>query len=110
MVKRSIYPPGAAWIIFSFGLSAFLCCSGYSLTRATNYQLQLAEYRLQVGTALSQVKKVSDTLEKSAKTSALAPNKKQEIQQLTEKSDRIIDRVEQDIEAETSKLTNPITE
>lgn len=106
MVRNLRYPPAAAWNFVSFGLMVFLCGSGYSVSRAKVYQLELAEYKLQVGSALNDVKKVSDTLEKVSNSSTIAPVEKQKIRQLTKKSDRILDRVSADIEESTNKLIN----
>ncbi|MEM6612299.1 MAG: hypothetical protein AAF652_08600 [Cyanobacteria bacterium P01_C01_bin.72] len=104
MVRDLRYPPALCWNFVGFGLMVFLCGSGWSIGRAKAYQLELAEYKLQVGTALTQVKEVSDTLEKVSNSSAIAPHQKRKIQQLTQESDRILEAVEQNIEEETEKL------
>lgn len=92
------------WSFVGFGLMWFLCCSGISVARATNYQIELMEYKLAVGGALSSVEKVSDTLEFSAETSAIAPRSKREIKQLVKKSDRDLQAIEQDIDSQTERL------
>ncbi len=104
MVRNSIYPPALAWNFAAFGLMVFLCGSAYSVSRAKAYQLELAQYKLQVGTVLSDVAKVSNTLEVSANNSAIAPAKKREIKKLTEKSQGIIEQTKQDIENQTEEL------
>ena len=95
-----------AWNFVGFGLMWFLIGSGWSVARAKAYQIELAEYKLQVGTALSEVKKVSDTLESVSNLPAIAPKQRQKIKKLTRKSDRILDAVEERVEKETDKLIN----
>ena len=93
-----------AWNFVGFGLMWFLIGSGWSVSRAKAYQIELAEYKLQVGSALFGVRKVSDTLEQTAVNSAIAPHEKYRIQQLTEKSTAVLEQVESDIEQSTEKL------
>ncbi len=96
--------PAFAWNSLSIGISTFLCCSGISIVRAHNYQIEHKQFKLEVGAAISQVQRVSDTLERTAQTSAIAPKQKREIQQLTQKSSAVLEQVESDIELETEKL------
>lgn len=94
------------WNFVGFGLMWFLIGSGWSVARAKVYQLEVAEYKLQVGLALSEVRKASDTLQSVSATSPIAPKEKRKIRAATQKSDRILDAVEKDIEEETEKLIN----
>jgi|SRR5210317_525980 len=107
MVIKRYYPPAMAWNFVSFGLMVFLCGSAWSVARAKAYQIEVAEYKLQVGTALSQVKRVSDTLEQVSNSTALAPEQAQKIRAATEKSDRILEAVEKDIENSTEQVFKP---
>ena len=66
---------GIAISIVSVGVS-------WSLIRATNYKLEAANHKLEVSTAVSKVKRVSDTLNQSAEL--LPEVKKQEIKQQLE--------------------------
>ncbi len=50
------------------------------------------------------MKKASDTLENYADSEAIAPEQKREIEQLTQKSDAVLEEIEQEIEGETEKL------
>ncbi len=104
MVKHSIYPPPFAWDVLSLGLAIFLSCSGISIVRTDNYKVEYQQFKLQVGEAISEVRKVSDTLERTAESSAIAPHEKYRIQQLTEKSTAVLEQVESDIEQSTEKL------
>lgn len=105
MNYRKMQPTNWFWNWLGIGLCAFLCGSGWSISRAKYYRIQLAQYKLAVGSALSKVEKVSDTLERSAQTSAIAPQEKRKIRELTQHSEAVIEQVESEIEAETSKLT-----
>ena len=105
MKNRSIYPPALAWNFASFGLMIFLCGSGWSVAQATFYQIELAEYKLQVGSALSEVKKdVSDTLEQVSNSPTIAPKERRKIRAAAKKSDRIFDAAEEEIDRSTEKL------
>lgn len=104
MVRRSIYPPAFAWDVLSLGLAIFLGCSGISIVRTDNYKIEHQQFKLEVGEAISKVRKVSDTLERTAETSAIADHEKYRIQQLTDKSTAVLEQVESEIEQETEKL------
>ncbi len=104
MVKKSNFFPPSAWNFVAFGLMCWLMGCGWSVSRAKAYQIELAQYKLQVGSALSGVKKVSNTLERTAVSSAIAPHEKYRIQQLTEESSAVLEQVESIIEQETDKL------
>lgn len=104
MRNRQVMPTNWAWNFVGFGLMWFLIGSGYSVARAKSYQIELAQYKLAVGSALHEVKKVSDTLERTAETSAIAPQEKYQIQQLTKKSSAVLEQVESEIEQSTDKL------
>ena len=58
MVKRGANLTDLAWSFVGFGLMCFLIGSGWSVSQAKHYQLELAEYKLAVGSALSEVKTV----------------------------------------------------
>ena len=66
---------GMVIAIVSLGVS-------WSLIRATNYKLEAANHKLEVSTAVSKVKRVSDTLNQSAEL--LPETKKQEIKEKLE--------------------------
>lgn len=93
-----------AWNFIGFGLMWFLIGSGWSVSRAKAYQMELAEYKLQVGSVLSGVRKISDNLEQTAVNSAIAPREKYQIQKQAEKSAAVLEQVESSIEQETEKL------
>ncbi len=87
-------------LFLSFGAMWLMIDSGKSISQAKHYQMELAEYKLTVGSALSEVQKVSDTLEKSVDSSAIAPQEKEEIKKLTQESSAVLEK----IEGETEKL------
>ena len=94
-----------AWNFIGFGLMWFLIGSGWSVSRAKAYQIELAEYKLQVGSALSEVEKLSNDLEHTASESiAIAPREKYQIQKQAEKSAAVLELVKSSIEQETEKL------
>lgn len=91
-------------LFLSFGAMWLMITSGNSLSTAKQYQLQIAEYKLSVGSALSEVKKVSDTLEQTAKNSPIALEQIRQIEELTIESDAVLEELEAEIEEETDKL------
>ena len=105
MVRKSHSFSALAGNFIGFGLMWFLIGNGWSVSRAKVYQLELAEYKLAVGSALSEVRKVSDTLERTAESStAIAPHERYQIQKQAEKSTAALEQVESRIEQETDKL------
>ena len=102
--KPNLLPPSACNFI-AFGLMSWLMGCGWSVSRAKAYQIELAQYKLQVGSALSEVRKVSDTLERTVESStAIAPHERYQIQKQVEKSTAVLEQVESDIEESTEKL------
>lgn len=104
MVGLRKTPINWAGNFIGFGAMCFLIGCGWSVSKAQVYKLELAEYKLAVGQVLYGVRKVSDTLEKTAETSPLALQEKQEIQQLTQDAAAVLEQVEFDIKSETEKL------
>ncbi|NJO99183.1 MAG: hypothetical protein HC775_16755 [Hyellaceae cyanobacterium CSU_1_1] len=97
VVRQQSNVPALAWIFTSFGFMVFLVCSGISLTKAKAYQLELAQYKLAVGSALNEVVQVNSTLVETAKSAPLPPAKKQQIVNLTEKSNQAIESIDQTV-------------
>ena len=103
-IRPKIYPTDWAWAFIGFGLMWFLIGSGWSVSQAKHYQLELAEYKLAVGSALSQVQEVSNTLEKVSNNSAIAREQKKKIEELTLKTDVVLQQVQNKLENDTQKL------
>jgi hypothetical protein len=106
MVRQKYEIPSLAWIFTSFGFMCFLIGSGWSISRAKVYELELAQYKLAVGTALSHVEKVSTTLDDAAQKAAIAPAQKEKIARLTDQSEAAIEQARTDIDKQTLKLIN----
>lgn len=106
MVRQKYEIPNLAWIFTSFGFMCFLIGSGWSISRAKVYELELAQYKLAVGTALSKVEQVSTTLDDAAQKAAIATTEKEKIARLTDKSEAVILKARTDIDEETNKLIN----
>lgn len=99
--------PNLAWIFTSFGFMCFLIGSGWSISRAKVYELQLAQYKLAVGSVLNDVATVNDTLDKVAQSAAIPTAQKQKIERLTDRNKAVIDQAQADITAQTSSLIVP---
>ncbi|MEO0834787.1 MAG: hypothetical protein AAFY16_02110 [Cyanobacteria bacterium J06642_3] len=97
-------PTPTAWNFVGFGLMWFLIGQAWSISRAKAYELELAQFKLAVGTVLSEVKEVINTHEQSVNTDAIAPQERRKIQQLTQHSNAVIEQVESQVEQSTDKL------
>ena len=92
-------------IFLSWGAMWLMVTSGNSISDAKQYELSIAEYKLSVGSALNQVQKqVSNTLEKTAATPTIAPDQKREIEELTQKTNAVLEKAAEDIEGKSEKL------
>ena len=105
MKRQSFFIPPAAWIITSIGFSIFLGCSGISLLRARNYELQLAEYKLAVGSVLSEAQQELTNVDRQLENVPIAPEQKRELEELTRKTDAVLEQFQADIEEESEKLS-----
>jgi hypothetical protein len=105
MVRRkiSISSLNSTFVCLGFGI--FLGCAGISLLRATSYQLQIAEYKLAVNTALHEVREEIDRIDRTVETAPIATEQKQKIQESTQKSDAVLEEVQKDIEGEKGNLS-----
>ena len=90
---------GAALFVSSIGVAI-------SVARTETLSLELARYKLQTGSAIERVQKVSESLEETTKTLPIPQRQKQEIQQQLDKSKEVIDRAEATLERNVSKQLN----
>ena len=105
MKRQSFFIPPSAWIITSIGFSIFLGCSGISLVRTSNYQLEIAQYKLAVGSALNEVQREIVDIDRTVSTAPIATEQKQKIKELTQKTDAVLEGIQKDIEDSSEKLS-----
>jgi hypothetical protein len=87
---------GCAIAVLSFGLS-------YSLSQAKTFEMELAQYKLKTGSAILEVQKVSDTLERSVDRLPMQSTKRQEIKQQLDRSSAALDQASTEIEQITTE-------
>jgi hypothetical protein len=75
MVNRTNTPTVMFWNCLGIAITIFSLGASWSISQAKIYELQAAQYKLQVGSAISKVQKVSDELEKSAERLPITPIK-----------------------------------
>lgn len=108
MVNRNYFQPtsifwncvGVSLVVLSVGMS-------WAITRTKVFELELAQYKLRTGNALSEIQQVSNTLEQSAKTLPLAQPQKQEIQQQLAESSAVIDEAIGTVTDDVEQLVEP---
>lgn len=103
MVRVNNSPTGCFWncvgvaiAVLSFGLS-------YSLARAKTFELELAQYKLKTGSAILEVQKASDTLERSVDRLPLTTAKRSEIKQQLDQTSAALDQASTEIEQITTE-------
>ena len=104
MVRQAYLVSYWFWNFVGFGLMWLLIGSGYSVARAKVYQLELAQYKLEVGTSLNKVQQVSNTLGEATKILPLPQGKKQKIFMQLEESNAVIEQTEQKVERDIKDL------
>jgi predicted nucleic acid-binding Zn-ribbon protein len=85
--------PNICWTFSSFGFMVFLIGAGYSISRANNYELELAQYKLQVGSKISDVQRTADKLQDTINAAPIAPKQKQQIKALTAEIDQATEEI-----------------
>lgn len=85
--------PNICWAFSSFGFMCFLIGAGYSISRASTYELELAQYKLQVGTKISDVQRVSSELENTINATAIGAKQKLKIKALTAEIDQATEEI-----------------
>lgn len=88
--------PDLAWKFTSFGFMLFLAGAGWSISQAKIYELQLANYKLAVGSAMNDVAAASTALEDAAKS--LPPKQQKKIQALTDEANEKLEIVADELD------------
>jgi hypothetical protein len=107
MVNRSNSPTEMFWncvgislVVISFGMS-------WTITRTKVFELELSQYKLRTGDALTKVQKVSDQIERSAKTLPIELGKKQALEKQLAESNAVIEEATDEVESEVKLLIEP---
>ncbi len=103
MVNRSS-PTVVFWNCLGIAIAILAIGTSYSLSQAKVYQLELAQYKLQVGTSLVKVQEASNALEQAAQNLPIAPQHLADIERLTTESNVIINSAEQRINEQIKPL------
>jgi hypothetical protein len=90
---------GLAIVVMAFGMS-------WSITQTSAFELELAQYKLRTGTALTKVQKVSDTLETTANQLPITAQKKEQIIEQLDQSNEVIEQATSEVE-NLKKLIEP---
>lgn len=91
---------GISLMVLSFGMS-------WAITRTKVFELELAQYKLRTGNAISKIQEVSDTLEKSAETLPIAPKQKQALQEQLAQGNAVIEKAQGEVNSEVELLIEP---
>jgi hypothetical protein len=108
MINRNLgHPTNIFWNCVGISLVVISVGMAWAITRTKVFELELAQYKLRTGNALTKVQKVSDTLEQSAKTLPIAQSKKQEIQEQLAESSAVISEASSEVNSEVELLVKP---
>lgn len=82
---------GLAIVVMAVGMS-------WSITRTSAFELELAQYKLRTGTALTKVQKVSDTLETTANQLPITAQKKEQIIEQLDQTNEVLEQATSEVE------------
>lgn len=82
---------GLAIVVMAVGMS-------WSITRTSAFELELAQYKLRTGTALTKVQKVSDTLETTANQLPIGAKKKEQIIEQLDQTNKVLEQATNEVE------------
>jgi hypothetical protein len=82
---------GLAIVVMAFGMS-------WSITQTKAFELELAQYKLKTGTALTKVQKVSDTLETTTNQLPITAQKKEQIIDQLDQTNEVIEQATSEVE------------
>ncbi len=105
--KAGLNPTAMFWNCLGLAIAIMSIGTSWSISRAKVYQLQLAQYKLAVGDALSEVKHVSDQLEQKTQSLPLPVAQKRKIQRQLQETNAVIESAETAIDQEVKELTQP---
>jgi hypothetical protein len=90
---------GISLVVVSIGMS-------WAITRTKVFELELAQYKLRTGNALSEIQQVSDTLETTANQLPITAQKKEQIIKQLDLTNEVIEQATSEVE-NLEKLIEP---
>jgi hypothetical protein len=97
MMRHSNTPTVMFWNCLGIASAIFSLGASWSISQAKIYELEAVQYKLQVGSALDQVQKVSDDLSKSAECLPIAAKTKADLQQRLNENNAVIESAQDEI-------------
>ena len=104
MARIGNSPTPCFWNCIGIAIAILSIGGSINISRTKTLEIEMAQYKLKTGSAISKVQKVSDALEKSADNSAIAPQQKKEIEQQLSESNEILEQAVEQIDRETKQL------
>lgn len=93
--------PDYCWLIVSTGITVFLIGLAWSVSQASNYQLELANYKLAVGGALNDVAQASIALNEAAQS--LPPKQRQKVKAIAAEASEAIETANDKLDVSESE-------
>ncbi len=103
MVRVNNSPTGTFWNCVGMALVIMSLGMSWNLSKTKQFEIELASYKLKTGSAIADVQKVSDTLERSVDLLPLNNPKRQEFK-------RQLDRQKQELEAAADDIFEATSE
>lgn len=96
-MNRSASPTIWFWNFLGLAIAVLACGISWSLLGSTNYKLEAANHKLEVNTAVSKVRQVSDELEQTVNTLPISGWDKKQISEQLKEADSELNEINQKI-------------
>jgi hypothetical protein len=107
MVNRSSTPTPIFWNCVGLSLLMLSIGMSWAITRTKVFELELAQYKLRTGNAISKIQEVSNQIASSAETLPIASGQKQKIQKQLAESTAVIEQAKDEVNSEVELLIEP---
>ena len=104
MARLANSPTPCFWNCIGIAIAILSIGGSINISRTKTLEIEMAQYKLKTGRAISKVQKVSDTLEEVTNAGVIATPKRQEIEKALSQSNQILESAQDEIERETDNL------
>lgn len=110
MVWLNSSPTPCFWNCVGVGLTILSVGVSINISRTKTLEIELAQYKLKTGSAISKVREVTSDLEEVTQSTSIEDPRLKAIEQELSESNLILEQAEAEIERETDKLIHSTSE
>ncbi len=107
MARLNYYPTPCFWNCLGIAIAILSIGTSWNISRTKVFEMELAEYKLKTGSALSKVQKANDLTAENIETLPPTSPQRIEAEQDLQTSNKLLKEAEAQIQQETRELIEP---